>query len=83
VAKVNCQTCHQGVNKPYGGASMAKDYPELQRAKPLPAAADAAAEGAAATATEATTTAGDAGTVVPAQAAPVAAATASRDAGQG
>jgi hypothetical protein len=73
------------VNKPYGGASMAKDYPELQRAKPLPvpAAADAAAEGAAATATEATTTAGDAGTVVPAQAAPVAAATASRDAGQG
>ena len=36
VAKVNCQTCHQGVNKPYGGVSMAKDYPELQREKVLP-----------------------------------------------
>jgi photosynthetic reaction center cytochrome c subunit len=48
VAKVNCQTCHQGVNKPYGGVSMAKDYPELQREKVLPvgpveAAADAMA----------------------------------------
>jgi photosynthetic reaction center cytochrome c subunit len=39
VAKVNCQTCHQGVYKPYYGASMAKDYPELQRARPLPEAA--------------------------------------------
>lgn len=37
VAKVNCQTCHQGVNKPYYGESMAKHYPELQRAKVLPA----------------------------------------------
>ena len=36
VAKVNCQTCHQGVNKPYGGVSMAKDYPELQGEKVLP-----------------------------------------------
>jgi photosynthetic reaction center cytochrome c subunit len=39
VAKVNCQTCHQGVYKPYYGASMAKDYPELQRVRPLPEAA--------------------------------------------
>jgi photosynthetic reaction center cytochrome c subunit len=30
VAKVNCATCHQGVFKPLYGASMAKDYPELQ-----------------------------------------------------
>ncbi len=29
VAKINCQTCHQGVNKPYFGESMAKAYPEL------------------------------------------------------
>ena len=29
VAKVNCATCHQGVNKPLYGAPMAKDYPEL------------------------------------------------------
>jgi photosynthetic reaction center cytochrome c subunit len=26
VAKVNCATCHQGVNKPLAGAQMAKDY---------------------------------------------------------
>jgi photosynthetic reaction center cytochrome c subunit len=29
VAKVNCATCHQGVNKPLLGAQMAKDHPEL------------------------------------------------------
>jgi photosynthetic reaction center cytochrome c subunit len=29
VAKVNCATCHQGVNKPLYGAAMAKDHPEL------------------------------------------------------
>ena len=28
-AKVGCATCHQGVNKPLYGVSMAKDYPEL------------------------------------------------------
>jgi photosynthetic reaction center cytochrome c subunit len=28
-AKVNCQTCHQGVYKPLFGVSMLKDYPEL------------------------------------------------------
>jgi photosynthetic reaction center cytochrome c subunit len=27
--KVNCATCHQGVNKPLYGVSLAKDYPEL------------------------------------------------------
>jgi photosynthetic reaction center cytochrome c subunit len=30
VGKVNCATCHQGLFKPLYGASMAKDYPELQ-----------------------------------------------------
>ena len=29
VAKVNCSTCHQGVNKPLLGAAMAKNHPEL------------------------------------------------------
>jgi photosynthetic reaction center cytochrome c subunit len=29
VAKVNCATCHQGVNKPLLGAQMAKAHPEL------------------------------------------------------
>jgi photosynthetic reaction center cytochrome c subunit len=28
--KVNCATCHQGVNKPLLGVNMAKDYPELE-----------------------------------------------------
>lgn len=27
--KLNCATCHQGVNKPLLGAQMAKDYPSL------------------------------------------------------
>jgi photosynthetic reaction center cytochrome c subunit len=27
--KLNCATCHQGVNKPLNGVSMAKDFPEL------------------------------------------------------
>lgn len=30
VAKVNCATCHQGVNKPLMGVSMTEDYPSLQ-----------------------------------------------------
>lgn len=29
VAKVNCATCHEGVNKPLYGVSMVKDYPIL------------------------------------------------------
>ena len=28
--KGNCETCHQGVNKPLYGAAMAQDYPSLQ-----------------------------------------------------
>ncbi len=31
VAKVNCGTCHQGVNKPLGGLAMAKDYAGLTK----------------------------------------------------
>lgn len=27
--KINCSTCHQGLNKPLGGVSMLKDYPML------------------------------------------------------
>jgi photosynthetic reaction center cytochrome c subunit len=34
VAKVNCATCHQGVNKPLLGVSMVKDYPELALPNP-------------------------------------------------
>ena len=34
VAKVNCATCHQGLNKPLAGVSMLKDYAaELARPK--------------------------------------------------
>jgi photosynthetic reaction center cytochrome c subunit len=40
VAKVNCETCHQGVYKPLFGVSMLKDYPEL--AGPMHPAMDAA-----------------------------------------
>ena len=57
VAKVNCSTCHQGVNKPLLGAQMAKNHPELLKvvaAAPVTvAAADAtpaADPGAASTA---------------------------------
>ena len=32
--KLNCATCHQGVNKPLLGVSLAKDYPELGGAAP-------------------------------------------------
>jgi photosynthetic reaction center cytochrome c subunit len=87
VAKVNCQTCHQGVNKPYSGVSMAKDYPELQREKPLPAPAAVEAapiDGAAPTATDASSTAAEAGAGGAATAPVAAAATAGgAAAGQG
>ena len=44
VAKVNCSTCHQGVNKPLLGAQMAKDHPELlQVSAPAPGVAVASA----------------------------------------
>ncbi|MBC2668512.1 photosynthetic reaction center cytochrome PufC [Novosphingobium piscinae] len=47
--KVNCTTCHQGKNKPMGGAQMAKDYhalwgettPAVMAAPAAPAAAPA------------------------------------------
>ncbi len=29
--KINCATCHQGVNKPLYGVSMVKDYPSLKQ----------------------------------------------------
>ncbi len=48
VAKVNCATCHQGVNKPLRGVSQLADYPELRAARaPMPAADGAAAAPAA------------------------------------
>jgi photosynthetic reaction center cytochrome c subunit len=31
VAKINCATCHNGVNKPLNGVSMLSDYPELAK----------------------------------------------------
>jgi photosynthetic reaction center cytochrome c subunit len=38
IFKVNCATCHQGVNKPLLGVSMVADYPSLRgAAKPGPA----------------------------------------------
>lgn len=46
--KVNCATCHQGVNKPLGGAKMLKDYPALKGAAPVGPAAVAAAPAPAA-----------------------------------
>lgn len=42
IGKINCATCHQGVNKPLGGTQMAKDYkgllmgPKLVAALPPP-----------------------------------------------
>ena len=34
VLKVNCATCHNGLNKPLYGFSMAKEYPELSVPNP-------------------------------------------------
>jgi len=58
VPKLNCTTCHQGVNKPLQGVSMLADYPELRTARtaaapaagtdPAAAPAGAAAPSAAA-----------------------------------
>jgi photosynthetic reaction center cytochrome c subunit len=36
VAKVNCSTCHQGVNKPLRGLQMAKDYEGLIKVVSVP-----------------------------------------------
>ena len=38
IAKVNCATCHQGVNKPLYGVSMLSSHPELAGPKTLQAA---------------------------------------------
>lgn len=50
--KVNCATCHQGINRPLGGYKMLKDYPALKGdtapAAPVVAATPAPAETAAA-----------------------------------
>jgi photosynthetic reaction center cytochrome c subunit len=44
VAKANCATCHQGVNKPLGGLAMAKNWPGLMTtAVAAPVAVPAAA----------------------------------------
>lgn len=43
--KVNCTTCHQGVNKPLAGAQMAKHYPELLRPAQTTTAAAAPVSG--------------------------------------
>jgi photosynthetic reaction center cytochrome c subunit len=42
--KVNCATCHQGVNKPLGGYKMLKDYPALKGAAPVAAPAPVVAD---------------------------------------
>jgi photosynthetic reaction center cytochrome c subunit len=49
--KVNCATCHQGVNKPLFGVSLAKDYPALLKGGAGPAAAAPAVAVAAAPST--------------------------------
>lgn len=36
VAKVSCATCHQGLNKPLGGAAMAAAYPALSASAAAP-----------------------------------------------
>jgi photosynthetic reaction center cytochrome c subunit len=46
VAKVNCQTCHQGANKPLYGAQMAKDYPAVLLVPTAASAPAATASGA-------------------------------------
>lgn len=48
--KVNCATCHQGVNKPLGGYKMLKDYPALKGAAPVAPAPVVAATAPAETA---------------------------------
>ena len=49
VFKVNCATCHQGVNKPMGGVSMIAGFPELARPyTPVPAGPAPGATGGAA-----------------------------------
>jgi len=71
VAKINCQTCHQGAYKPYFGQSMAKAYPELQGTKVMPVdPAAAPTEGAAAPPAEGAVAPAATPAAAPAQAAP-------------
>jgi photosynthetic reaction center cytochrome c subunit len=72
VAKINCQTCHQGVYKPYFGESMAKAYPELQGMKPAPVDPAAMPADGAATAGDAAATAPAAPAAAPPAGAPMA-----------
>ena len=69
VAKVNCLTCHQGVQKPLYGAAMAKHYPELLTASPPAGAASAPAPAASAVTAAAPEAGRSAGTAVAAAAA--------------
>jgi photosynthetic reaction center cytochrome c subunit len=71
VAKVSCATCHQGVNKPLGGAVTAKGFPGL-----LAVAAPAAAPVAAAPATPAPATSVPVAATTPIAVAPAPAAAA-------
>ena len=82
VAKINCQTCHQGVYKPYFGESMAKAYPELQGMKPAPVDPAAMPADGAATAGDAAATAPAAPAAAPPAGAPMAKAPA-KDAPKG
>lgn len=47
VYKVNCLTCHQGLNKPLGGVSMLGDYPALRGAAAAAPAAPGPVEASA------------------------------------
>lgn len=49
VAKVGCATCHQGQNKPLGGAPLVKDHPALATLALAPAAAPVPVPAAATT----------------------------------
>lgn len=51
--KVNCASCHNGINRPLGGAKMLKDYPALKAVHNTPMMASAPAANAAAEAMEA------------------------------
>ena len=42
--KVNCSTCHQGLNKPLGGKTMLQDYPALRGTPVTPAVVPAVPE---------------------------------------
>jgi photosynthetic reaction center cytochrome c subunit len=67
VAKVNCATCHQGVNKPLGGLAMAKDFTGFQKVSAAALAAAAAAPVAATAPAAAVAPAAAAPAVAPAE----------------